>query len=97
MNLLMVLQQKANAIIQAPTPFAVTFTEEDFLALTDIQQLRAFKMSSECSIASSRSTDLFQCKEACSERDLYRVLEFCTIANPAVRGPVGQVFPGLRV
>lgn len=97
MNLLEVLQGKAREIVEAPTPFAVTFTEEDFLALSDVNQLRAFKLTDKCNTVQQRSADLFKCKEECNEDNLYKVLEFCTLANPAIRGPVGKVFQRLQV
>lgn len=97
MTLVEVLEEKKTQIIQKANPHLIEFSADDIKILSDVTQLRFFKLANSQPGEFQRSSDIWACCQAVSESgDLYRVLEFCVLKNKILEKSVWQVFEFLK-
>lgn len=90
-----VLEDKFQQVKRAETYLDVGFSLEEIETLSDLGQLRAWKLEMEVPKGFQSSADIIQCfqeLQSSDQFDFLRTLEFCVLKNAVLKKPVYQVF-----
>ena len=96
MEIYTILMEKQKVLQHYGLPTAAQFTLEEIETLSDVNLLRAFKLTHKFPQDYEKSANILECVGKIIAGDnIYRVLEFCIFKNKVLRMPVYSIFPRL--